>query len=89
MANGKDLAAAESERMAKLDAALRNPTAQMAGKPAYAAAPGKPPDSIISVLEGMAKRDSDDYARLIMSIREFIGQKRADLEHFERLVGTK
>jgi hypothetical protein len=37
----------------------------------------------------MAARDRDDYSRFIETVRAFVEKKRADLEAFERLAGTK
>ena len=67
---------------------------QPAGPPP-AAAPGtfppraEPTRTIIGALEEFARRDAKDYADFIQSLRDFAGQKRADLEHFERLLGIK
>ena len=48
-----------------------------------------PTRTVISAIQDMAARDAKDYADLIQSLRDFAGQKRADLEQFERLLGTK
>jgi hypothetical protein len=45
--------------------------------------------TVIATLEDICARDRDDYARLIESLRMFVQQKRADLEAFEKLMGTK
>jgi hypothetical protein len=37
----------------------------------------------------MAARDAADYTSMIESLRVFVEQKRADLDAFEKLVGTK
>ena len=46
------------------------------------------PRTVIGMLEEMQARDARDYADLIQSLRDFAGQKRADLEQFERLLGN-
>jgi hypothetical protein len=51
-------------------------------------APTKP-RTVIAALEDIIARDRDDYTRLIESLRMFVQQKRADLEAFEKLMGTK
>jgi hypothetical protein len=45
--------------------------------------------TVIAALQDIAARDRDDYAQLIESLRRFAQQKRADLEAFEKLMGTK
>jgi hypothetical protein len=45
--------------------------------------------TVIATLEEIIARDRDDYAQLIESLRRFAQQKRADLEAFEKLMGTK
>ena len=44
--------------------------------------------TIIGSLQEMQARDFKDYSDLIQSLRDFAAQKRADLEHFERLLGN-
>ena len=61
----------------------------IARKPAETPPPPVVPRSMIMALQDMARRDNDDYAELINSLRHFAAQKRADLEAFERLLGTK
>jgi hypothetical protein len=45
--------------------------------------------TLIAALQDMAARDRDDYSRFIETVRAFVEKKRADLEAFERLAGTK
>jgi hypothetical protein len=45
--------------------------------------------TVIATLEDIIARDRSDYAQLIESLRMFVQQKRADLEAFEKLMGTK
>ena len=54
-------------------------------RPAEELASGR---TIIGALAEMQARDFKDYSELIQSLRDFAGQKRADLEHFERLLGN-
>jgi hypothetical protein len=51
--------------------------------------PAKQLRTVIATLQDIAARDRDDYAQLIDSLRRFVQQKRADLEAFEKLMGTK
>ncbi|HKD76053.1 MAG TPA: hypothetical protein VKB76_11185 [Ktedonobacterales bacterium] len=44
---------------------------------------------LITVLQDMATQSTDDYADFIGSIRRFVDHKRAELDRFERLMGTK
>ena len=44
--------------------------------------------TIIGALQEMQARDFKDYSDLIQSLKDFAAQKRADLEHFERLLGN-
>ena len=46
------------------------------------------PRTFISMLEEMRDRDIKYYTELIDWLQEFVGQKRADLQRFERLIGT-
>jgi hypothetical protein len=45
--------------------------------------------TLIGTIQDMAARDADDYKSMIESLRTFVEQKRADLDAFERLLGTK
>jgi hypothetical protein len=45
--------------------------------------------TLIGTFQDMAARDAADYTSIIESLRVFVEQKRADLDAFEKLVGTK
>jgi hypothetical protein len=55
--------------------------------------PGEPSyprvQTLIGTFQDMAARDAADYTSMIESLRTFVEQKRADLDAFEKLVGTK
>jgi hypothetical protein len=55
--------------------------------------PGEPSyprvQTLIGTFQDMAARDAADYTSMIESLRVFVEQKRADLDAFEKLVGTK
>ena len=49
----------------------------------------QPMRTVIGALQEMQARDAKEYGDLIQYLRDFAGQKRADLEYFERLIGVK
>ena len=63
------------------------------GKPADKAAAELSRDtatlSLINRIDQMALRDAEDWRWLTDTLRKFVAQRRADLDYFERLLGTK
>ena len=81
------------------DAVAEHTKARNAMLEAMRSADGRPPPArpaedlaggrtIIGALQEMQARDFKDYSDLMQSLRDFAAQKRADLEHFERLLGN-